>query len=108
MKQPPSKAQIRNEIEDQVEEFLKKGGAVEAVKVGSTGLINGELNTNSLGFEQPRQERTPVQDVVAAIELKRRSKLAKNKPKKISRRSPQKKIIYDDFGEPIRVVWQDE
>ena len=108
MKRPPSKAQIRHEIEDQVEEFLKKGGEVKAVNTGASGLINGELSTTSLGFEQPRQERTPVQHVVAAIELRRQSKLAKNQPKRTKKRSPRKKVIYDDFGEPIRVIWLDE
>ncbi|OMH38840.1 hypothetical protein [Motiliproteus sp. MSK22-1] len=106
MKRLPTKAQIRTEIEDQVEEFLKQGGEVLEVKTGSTGLVNGELNTNNLGFGQPRQQRTPVQEAIIAIEKKRQSKLATNKPKKPKPAKPQKRVIYDDFGEPVRVVWE--
>ncbi len=109
MKRLPTKTEVRHEIEDQVEEFLKRGGEVQQVSTGTSALHNGELDTSSFGFEQPRQQRTPVPEVVAAIEQRRQSRLACNKPKKTRRRQqPRKKVIYDDFGEPIRVVWIDE
>jgi hypothetical protein len=34
-------------------------------------------------------------------------RLAKEHPKLLKKaRKPQRKIIYDDFGEPIREVWE--
>jgi hypothetical protein len=49
-----------------------------------------------------------VPEVVAAIEARRIHKL-RHKPRFKSRTpSPQRKIIYDDFGEPLRRVWQEE
>ncbi|MCW8884620.1 MAG: hypothetical protein OQK12_05090 [Motiliproteus sp.] len=108
MKRPQSKAQTRDEIEKQVEAYLRRGGEVKKVSSGTSALHNGELNTTSMGFEKPRQERTPVPEVVAAIEASRQSKLAKNQPKKPARKNtrPKKKVIYDDFGEPVRVIWE--
>ncbi len=105
MKQLPSKSEVRSEIEEQIEEFLQRGGEVKQVGIGATGLVNGDLSTNSLGFERPRQTRTPVPEVVAAIEQRRQAKLARKPAKKPHRRSPRSKVIYDDFGEPIRKVW---
>ncbi len=108
MKRPQTKAQARIEIESLIDDFLKEGGHVVQVHAGTSGLHNGELNTNSLGFERPKQERTPVPGAVAAIEAKRQEKLAKNQPQKRKLSKPRKKVIYDDFGEPVRVVWVDE
>ncbi len=105
MKRPQTKAQARIEIEKQIEDFLKEGGQVVEVNQGTSALHNGELVNNSLGFEQPKQQRTPVPGVVAAIEAKRQAKLAKNQPKKRRNQRPRKKVIYDDFGEPVRVIW---
>ena len=53
--------------------------------------------------------RTLVPEVVAAIE-ERRKALLKRTPKGRRQRSPQprRKVIYDDFGEPLRKVWIDE
>ena len=108
MKRPPSKAQIRDEIDHQVEEFLNQGGEVVEVRPGASALINGELNNTRFGFEQPRQERTPVQDVVANIESRRQSKRTRAKPKPSKPSRPRRKVIYDDFGEPLRVIWVED
>ena len=44
--------------------------------------------------------------MVAKIDERKRKSPAK-KPAKASKR-PRKKVIYDDFGEPLREVWVDE
>jgi len=60
-----------------------------------------------MSFEK-RQERTPVPDVLRAID-ERRDARRKPQKKTTAKRSsgPKKKVIYDDFGEPLRVVWED-
>lgn len=103
MKHVPTKADVRDEIEQQIEEFLNRGGQVKTVRPGTSGLADGEPHP-SMAFDRPKQERTPVPEVVAAIDARRASKTKpKHKPK--AQKAPRKKVIYDDFGEPLRVIW---
>ncbi|MEH6471417.1 MAG: hypothetical protein V7752_09205 [Halopseudomonas sp.] len=105
MKLRPDKAQIRNEIDQQVREFISRGGSIRQVEQGESGLGHG-ASLNPGGFvERPRDSRTPVSDVVASIETRRKAKSAA-KPQRAKR--PRKKMLYDDFGEPLRWVWVDE
>ncbi len=107
MKHVPSKADVRDEIEQQIQDFLGRGGEVKKVRTGTSGLNDGEPHP-SMAFDRPKQDRTPVPEVVAAIDARRTSKTNDKKtPTKIKKR-PKKKIIYDDFGEPLREVWVDE
>ena len=54
----------------------------------------------------PIKNRTYVNDMVAKIDERKRKGI-KKPPAKVTKR-PKKKIIYDDFGEPLREVWVDE
>jgi hypothetical protein len=67
-------------------------------------LINQELDLPSLP-QNPRQTRTYINDVISALDRRKNKKPLLNSSKPINR--PKKKIIYDDFGEPIREVWSD-
>lgn len=89
-----------------VEEFIRAKGKIQQVDMGESGLVDGKYNTSHLGFNEPKQDRTPLNHVVAAIQQKKQQKspTSNNKPNK----KPRKKIIYDDFGEPLRWVWEDE
>lgn len=55
---------------------------------------------------QGPRPRTPALEVLATIDARRKHR---HKPatKASPRRQPRKKIIYDDFGEPLREVWED-
>jgi hypothetical protein len=55
---------------------------------------------------EPPKTRTYINDVVLALD-RRKTKKAPSKATKASKR-PIKKIIYDDFGEPIREIWSTE
>ncbi len=105
MKKHPTKAELREELNNQVQAFLKKGGSISQYEMGDSGLVDGKYNTRNMGFSAPPQERTPVNGVLARIDS-RRSK-SSTSPVERSRRQPRKKIIYDDFGEPLRWVWVD-
>jgi hypothetical protein len=107
VKRPITKAHIRTEIAQQINDFLDKGGKVAEVERGKSGRDNpdGPLNPDSTSFQQRKIERTYLPEVVAAIDARRKQKPIKTKP---SKRGPRKKTIYDDFGEPLREVWVEE
>ncbi|UTW47297.1 hypothetical protein [Bacterioplanoides sp. SCSIO 12839] len=105
MNKRPSKNDVRDQINQEVEDFLRKGGEVKELARGETGLINGKYNDRSLGFEKPKEERTPVEHVLKDIDQRRQE--SRKPVKKSTAKRPRKKIIYDDFGEPLRVIWED-
>lgn len=111
MKKPVSKADLRDELQEETERFLQDGGHVENIARGISGKDPGDapLFLNRRLFIEPRGERTPVPEVVAAIEARRREK-SQRKPQR--KRSgvprPRRKTLYDDFGEPLRKVWVDD
>ncbi|WP_419811303.1 hypothetical protein [Bacterioplanoides sp.] len=106
MNKRPSKNDVRDQINQEVEDFLRKGGEVKELARGETGLVNGRYNDRSLGFEKPKEERTPVEHVLNDID-QRRQENRKPVKKSATVKRPRKKIIYDDFGEPLRVIWED-
>ncbi len=100
-----TKADLRRELDRQMEEFLREGGQVHEIPRGISGRNPGEgmLPEAPIISDKPKEERTYLNDVVAGIEARRK---AQHPEKKKSRR-PRKKYIYDDFGEPIRWVWEE-
>ena len=111
MKKPPSKADIRDELQQETERFLQRGGHVENIPQGISGKDPGDapLFLNRRLFLEPRTPRTLVPEVVAAIEARRKKRFARKPQRKRSRLpQPRRKTIYDDFGEPQRKVWVDE
>jgi hypothetical protein len=106
-----TKAEVRAHLEREMSHFLDGGGRVEKIPRGLSGRDGGQsmmLPSRSL-FIEPSVERTPIPEVVAAIEARRKSSLKRSPPPKRSR-LPQRrrKTIYDDFGEPLRRVWVDD
>lgn len=97
-----TKAQIRAELDRDVTQFLTEGGSVADIPRGVSGFRD---NTNPYSFQSgsaPKQDRTPLDEVVRALEARKRTKQSVYKPK------PRKKLITDDFGEPLRWVWVQE
>lgn len=106
MKKIITKRQIRSQIEQQIDDYLKQGGQVEQVTQGVSGRdgATGPINPN-ITFDQPKQERTYIPDVIAALDERKKPKTAVKQKRKTKAR---KKIIYDDFGEPLRWEWVEE
>ncbi len=106
MKPDQDKDHLRSQIEEQVRAYLEHGGAVNAVAPGVSGRDATEPQPS--GFRsftpRPREERTYVPEVVAAIESRRRKP---KPPKGKTRGKPDlvKRAVYDDFGEPLRWEW---
>lgn len=111
MKKPVSKAETREELQQEMDRFLAQGGDVETVPRGVSGKEPGDapLFLNGRLFVEPKATRTLIPEVVAAIES-RRTAMRNRKPVRKRSRLPQPrhKIIYDDFGEPLRKVWVED
>ena len=105
MKPLKTKAQIRVEIAQQVNEFLNKGGAVDTISPGVSGRDPSTQALVPPTLSQNKGPRTPVPDIIANIEARRKPK--KTKKSKLSK-NPKKKLILDDFGQPLRWEWADE
>jgi hypothetical protein len=102
-----NKTDLRAEIEEQVRDYLSRGGAVQEVARGISGREGAPGPLGSFHAFAPRQkeERTYVPEVIAAIEARRRK--AKDKP---AGKRPRfvRKAVYDDFGEPVRWEWVEQ
>lgn len=103
----PTKSEQRRELEQQMADFLKKGGQITRVEQGASGLANGSYSKHQFTISQPRQTRTALPQVLVAIDS-RRKKSALPAQKNRQRSRPRQQVIYDDFGEPLRVVWVDK
>jgi hypothetical protein len=98
-----SKKEIRQEMEQEVWQFLNDGGEIEKVDRGISGRIdNSNINQAVPFYQGEKQTRTLVNETVKALD-ERKQKKKTSPPKK---HKPQKKIIYDDFGDPIREIWE--
>ena len=109
MSKQPSKAELRRQIEEQVRDFLRDGGEVAQVPKGLSGRdpLAGPHRPVRNSINEPRAERTYVPEVIAAIEARRRPRPPAPSRRQSRRQPPRKKVIYDEFGEPVRLVWVD-
>jgi hypothetical protein len=110
VKKSVSKADIRDELKQETERFLRRGGRVETIPTGTSGKDPDDppLFLNRRLFIEPKTPRTLVPEVVAAIEARRKDKFKRKPTRKRSIPPPRRKTIYDDFGEPLRRVWVED
>ena len=111
VKKLQSKAEQRALLEAEMHQYLEQGGKVNEIPRGISGKEPGDPPTylTKRLFTEPRTPRTFVPEVVAAVEARRQARLKRTpKPKRARVPQPRRKIIYDDFGEPLRRVWVDE
>ncbi|HTF83882.1 MAG TPA: hypothetical protein VL987_04815 [Cellvibrio sp.] len=106
MKPIKTKRQLRDELNQQVSEFLGHGGAVKEVPRGVSGRENAHGPLVSIFDGQGAEDRTPVPEVVAAIEARRKPQVPLHKSQRRPR--PRKRVILDDFGQPLRWEWVEE
>jgi hypothetical protein len=104
-KPPPTKAEIRAQLNAEINQYLQKGGRVEKVARGVSGRMDN-LPMRKIIFDTPRESRTYVTDLVAGIDARRKPGASK-KPAKAPRK-PTFKTLYDDFGEPLRKILVEE
>lgn len=103
----PSKKALRKELRNKTEDFLSKGGEIQRCEPGETGEPYDKPRSKSVFLSPPAvKTRTYLNDVVSKLDSRKK----KNKQSAVSKKPalrPKKKIIYDDFGEPLREVWVD-
>jgi len=112
VKKLPTKAELRAALEQETSRYLKSGGKVESVPQGATGTDsqNAQALYSGALFTKPRDERTFVPEVIRAIEERRQQLKGRGRGVRKRERLPKqrRKVIYDDFGEPIRKVWTED
>ena len=108
IKKPPSKAELSAQIQRQTESFLRHGDKINQIPKGvsSRDETGRPIPKERWQMERSASERTYLPEVVDALEQRKQN----NKVKKPSPRvkKPRKRLIYDDFGEPLRWVWVDD
>lgn len=110
MKAFKSKAQEREEIEQQTLLFLKRGGKVISVESGVSGESPENRRHAAFSFSGPARnpaDRRPLTSEIQAIEARRQRMRQPQKALK-PRRGPRRILIKDDFGEPLRWSWQED
>ncbi|MGV8834623.1 hypothetical protein [Cellvibrio sp.] len=104
IKPTKTRRQLHQELEQQVQEFLHKGGHVNEVPRGLSGRLDANGPLISIFDGTSQENRTPLPEVVAAIEARKKPQLAH----KLKKPRPRKKVILDDFGQPLRWEWVEE
>jgi len=108
LKKLPTKKDIRNDMQKQIDDFLQSGGSVQHIAPGVSGRnqADGAFRNNHTVFEPRSEERTFVPEVIAALE-ERSKQLKAPPPSTAKKKSTPKKIpVYDDFGEVLRYEWK--
>ena len=100
-----TKQDIRSEIEAAIARYVNTGGEIEEIQQGVSGRYDNVNLSQAIPLSQGQQQtRTPVNDTIKAIDERRQQK--KQAATSPSQQRPKKRIIYDDFGEPIREIWE--
>lgn len=92
-----------------MEKFINSGGDVTEVPRGVSGRETGAgmIKPDAWHMEKSNEERTQIPDVLKALDSRKGPSARTTKAAPKTKR-PRKKLIYDDFGEPLRWVWVDE
>jgi len=104
MKPTKTRRELHAELQAQIDSFLHEGGNVNEVPRGVSGRPYAQSPLMSIFEGNSHEDRTPIPDVVAAIEARRKP----NAPLKHYKPRPKKKVILDDFGQPLRWEWVEE
>lgn len=108
MHPPKTKEEQRRELEQALRDYLRQGGQVKQVPPGVSGREDhNRALPHVFDKQNAAQTRTPVDAVVAAIEQRRKPVPAKRPVTTSRHQRPRKKIIYDDFGQPLRWEWDE-
>src|SRR6187551_1505197 len=101
IKPTKTRRQLHRELEQQIQDFLHQGGHVNEVPHGLSGRQDANAPLISIFDGSSQEDRTPLPEVVAAIEARKKPQLAQ----KLKKPRPRKKVILDDFGQPLRWEW---
>jgi len=98
-----TKQEVREEMEREISQYITGGGEINTVEQGLSGRENNSNLNQTIPFvEGEKQTRTPLTQTVKDLDERKNKKQAPTQ----TAHKPRKKIIYDDFGEAIREVWE--
>lgn len=103
MKPTKTRREMHQELEQQITDYLQSGGQVQEVPRGLSGRADATGPLVNIFDGSSHEDRTPLPEVVAAIEA--RKKPGSDKPHK---KRPRKRVILDDFGQPLRWEWVED
>ena len=104
MKHLITKAEKRASLSDEVAKFFQDGGTVDEVQQGVSGRDNPAQAILPVLFGEKSMQRTDARGALKAIDDRKRQSLEKKPSIKKAKKVP----VYDDFGEILRWVWEDE
>lgn len=102
IKKIKTKKEIQQELEAEIADFLKEGGNIKQIEKGVSARHIGDNLDSQLHFPEPQQIRTALTETIKALEARKQKKKTPPEPKR-----PRKRVIYDDFGEAIREIWDE-
>lgn len=105
MKPTKTRREMREELQQQIDDFLQSGGNVAEIPRGISGRTDTTAPLRPVFSGPQSEDRTLVPDVVAAIESRKKPSSG---TRPAPRPRPKKKIILDDFGQPLRWEWVEE
>jgi hypothetical protein len=98
-----SKRILRQDILRKTEEYLSRGGEIKKYRAGESAE-RADIPRKKAEFVGLKlSNQSDLNEVILAID-ERKANL-RNSPSVLPRSTPRKKVIYDDFGEPLREVW---
>lgn len=104
MKHITTKAEKRASLSAEIEQFFANGGKVDEVQQGVSGRDNPEQALLPVLFGEKAMKRTDARPALKAIDERKKKSCEKKPSIKKSKKVP----VYDDFGEILRWVWEDE
>lgn len=105
MKHITTKAEKRASLSSEMEMFFANGGKVEEVQQGVSGRENPTQAILPVLFNEKSKQRTDARDALKSLDSRKQQA---NDKAKTPIKPPKKVPVYDDFGEILRWVWQDD
>lgn len=104
MKHITTKAEKRASLTEEMERYFQNGGTVDEVEQGVSGRDNPAQAILPVLFGEKSMQRTDARGALKAIDARKKKSCDKKPTTKKSKKVP----VYDDFGEILRWVWEDE
>ena len=94
---------LRQDIIRKTAEYIARGGQIRKFRAGESAERADGPRRKAEFVGTDSSEQNDLTEVI--LEIDKRKTNFKKPPPVCSKSAPRKRIIYDDFGEPLREVW---
>jgi hypothetical protein len=94
---------LRQDILRKTEEYIARGGQIKKLRSGESAERADGPRRKAEFVGTDSSQQSDLKEVI--LEIDKRKTNFKKPPRVSSKSAPRKKIIYDDFGEPLREIW---